>query len=75
MSINARKRYYPNPIPDDFYSGNADTLAAIDGDHLREDYFAWEWGDALFVVIDPYQYTMIKPYAAPREEKTMMKTR
>ena len=62
LSLNARKRYYPNPIPDDFYSGNPDTLAAIDGDHLREDYFAWEWGDALFVFIDPYQYTMTKPY-------------
>jgi hypothetical protein len=24
-------------------------------------YFAWTWGDALFVVIDPYRYTMQKP--------------
>jgi hypothetical protein len=63
LNINLRKNYYPNPIPDDFYSGNTDTLAAIDGDHFREDYFAWEWGDALFVVIDPYQYTMTKPYS------------
>ena len=63
LNINARKLYYPQPIPDDFYSANTDTLAGIDGDHLREDYFAWEWGDALFVVIDPYQYTLIKPYA------------
>jgi hypothetical protein len=64
LSVNARKLYYPNPISDNFYSGNTDnTLTAIDGDHLREDYFAWEWGDALFVVFDPLQYTMIKPYA------------
>jgi hypothetical protein len=63
LSVNARKRYYPSPITDGFYSGNDDTLAAIDGDHLREDYYAWEWGDALFVVIDPFQYTMIKPYS------------
>jgi hypothetical protein len=63
LSVNARKLYYPNPIPDSFYTGNTDTLAQIDGDHLREDYYAWEWGDALFVVIDPFQYTMIKPYA------------
>ena len=62
LSLNARKRYYPNPIPDAFDSGNPDTLAAIDGDHLREDYFAWKWGDALFIFIDPYQYTMTKPY-------------
>jgi hypothetical protein len=64
LSVNARKRYYPNPIPDDFYAGNTDnSLTAINGDHLREDYFAWEWGDALFVVIDPFQYTMTKPYS------------
>jgi hypothetical protein len=71
LSVNARKLYYPNPVPDGFYSGNADaSLAAINGDHLREDYYAWEWGDALFVVIDPYQYTMIKPYAgSPGGEK------
>jgi hypothetical protein len=63
LSVNARKRYYPSPITDGFYSGNDDPLPAIDGDHLREDYYAWEWGDALFVVIDPFQYTMIKPYS------------
>jgi hypothetical protein len=62
LSINARKRYYPNPITDGFYSGNDDELAAIAGDHLRENYYAWEWGDALFVVIDPYHYTMVFPY-------------
>ena len=64
LSVNARKRYYPNPITDGFYSGNDDALAAIAGDHLREDYYAWEWGDALFVVIDPYHYTLRFPYDA-----------
>jgi hypothetical protein len=62
-SVNARKRYYPNPVPDEFYKGNNDALPEIEGDHLREDYFAWEWGDALFVFIDPFQYTMTKPYS------------
>ena len=63
LSINGRKRYYPNPIPDNFYSGNTDTsLTGVDGDHLRGDYFAWTWGDALFVVIDPYEYTLVKPF-------------
>jgi len=65
-SIQARKLYYPTPITDGFYSGNDDTLAAIDaniyGDQFREDYYAWEWGDALFVVFDPFQYTMDNPY-------------
>ena len=32
------------------------------GDELREDYYAWTWGDALFVVIDEFQYTMNLPY-------------
>jgi hypothetical protein len=64
LSVNARKRYYPNPITDGFYSGNDDTLEAIAGDDkFRENYYAWEWGDALFVVIDPYHYTLENPYA------------
>ena len=64
LSVNARKRYFPNPVTDGFYSGNDDPLPAIEGDHLREDYYAWEWGNALFVVIDPYHYTMRFPYDA-----------
>ena len=61
-SIKARKQYFCNPIPDAFYSGNTDQLAAIGGDEYREDYYSWEWGDALFIVLDPFQYTMTKPY-------------
>lgn len=65
-SIQARKAYYPTPIPDGFYTGNTDPLERIDettyGDKLREDYYAWNWGDALFIVIDPFQYTMNLPY-------------
>lgn len=61
LGVNARKMYYPNPIPDDFYSGNEDTHPEIEGDQLKEDYYAWEWGNALFVVLDPYWYTMIWP--------------
>ena len=63
-SIQARKLYYPTPIDEGeggFYTGNTDPLANIDesvyGDEFREDYYAFEWGDALFVVIDPFQYT------------------
>ena len=66
-SIQSRKAYYPTPVPDGFYTGNSDPLAAIDevtyGDELREDYYAWEWGDALFVVIDQFQYTPALPYS------------
>jgi uncharacterized protein (TIGR03437 family) len=53
---NARNLYYPSPGPNDavtgtFYTGNATTLPGIG---LLRDYYAWQWGDALFVVIDPY---------------------
>jgi hypothetical protein len=65
-SIQTRKAGFPTPTQDGFYTGNTDPLAAIDeatyGDEFREDYYAWEWGDALFVVIDPFQYTMLNPY-------------
>jgi hypothetical protein len=71
-SIQARKAFFPTPVTDGFYSGNTDPLARIDdatyGDKLREDYYAWEWGDALFVVIDPFQYTMLNPYGSTAGE-------
>jgi hypothetical protein len=62
LSANARKEYFPNPVPDAFYSGNTEAYSYLNGDHLREDYYAWTWGDALFVVIDPFWYTTTKPY-------------
>ena len=62
MSVNARKRAFLNPVPDDFYTGNTDEIPEIDGDHLLEDYYAFEWGSALFVTLDPYWYTTVRPY-------------
>jgi len=68
MSTNARNEYYLNPDPLDpslasFYTGNTDTPeSTINGDGAIEDYYAWTWGDALFVVIDPYWYSTTKPY-------------
>ena len=59
---NARKRYFLNPVPDVFYSGNTDIYDALDGDQLHEDYYAWTWGNALFVVLDPFWYTTSKPF-------------
>lgn len=80
-SIQARKMYYPTPVEGDFYTGNTDPLSYIDevtyGDQLREDYYAWEWGDALFVVIDPFQYTMVLPYtplAGEESDETVIDT-
>lgn len=48
---NARNTYYSQPAPDAFYSGNTQSIPYIG---LPRNYYAWTWGDALFVVIDPY---------------------
>ena len=53
-SNTQRKRYFPDPVPDNFYTGNA-TKDPNAG--LLEDYYAWEWGDALFIVLDPFWYS------------------
>jgi hypothetical protein len=48
---NARNAHYAQPAPDSFYSGNAVPVPFVG---LLRNYFAWTWGDALFVTIDPY---------------------
>jgi hypothetical protein len=49
----SRKYYYPNPSPNAFYSGN--TTNEPYGIGAPENYFAWTWGDALFIVLDVYR--------------------
>jgi len=49
-----RYRFFPQPAPDGFYTGDAEPVKFIGP--LR-DYYAWTWGDALFVVIDPYWHS------------------
>jgi hypothetical protein len=58
LTTNTRKLYYPNPFPNTFYSGNTKVENYVG---LRENYYSWEWGDALFVVLDPFWYTVTKP--------------
>ena len=50
----SRNSLFPQPAPDDFYTGDAVELENIG---LLRDYYAFTWGDALFVVIDPYWHT------------------
>ena len=50
----ARNRYYPLPAPDGFYTGDTDLVQSIG---LLRDYYAWTWGDALFVVLDNYWHS------------------
>jgi len=54
-SNQIRKRYFPDPVPDGFYSGNN-----LPKPHcgLPQNYYAWEWGAALFVVLDPFSYSI-----------------
>ncbi len=48
-----RKKYFPNPKPNAFYSGSATPHPKAG---LLQNYYAFEWGDALFVALDPYWY-------------------
>ena len=57
-AATTRIKYYPNPQPGGFYSGDT-TAPAFVGP--RGNSYAWEWGNALFVVLDPYWYTVLKP--------------
>jgi hypothetical protein len=49
-----RNRLFPQPAPDTFYSVDAEKVEPVG---LLRDYYAWTWGDALFVVIDPYWHS------------------
>ena len=65
----ARNAYYPQPAPDAFYSGDAEAVEPIG---LLRDYYAFTWGDALFVVIDPYWHSsqaVDNTFGAERDEK------
>jgi hypothetical protein len=53
-STQMRTQYFPNPVPDDFYTGNTALNKKVGA---LQDYYAWEWGDALFIVLDPYWFT------------------
>ena len=48
-----RKQYFTNPIPDRFYTGNQAKHPTLG---LLQDYYAWEWGNALFIALDPYWF-------------------
>ncbi|MFN7919090.1 MAG: YHYH protein [Bryobacteraceae bacterium] len=58
-----RTGYFPNPAPDGFFTGdtrqydsNGSECAGGANCALgqRRSYYAWEWGDALFLVLDPF---------------------
>ena len=49
-----RKYYYPNPYPNGFYTGNTEQ----EGFSISypENYYAFTWGDAQFIVLDVYRH-------------------
>jgi hypothetical protein len=53
-ATKTRRDFYPNPYPNEFYSGNNVKLG--DKSYVG-DYYAWQWGDALFIVLDPFRFT------------------
>lgn len=56
-----RKAYFPNPGPNDFYSGSSREEPFVG---LRQSWYAFHWGDALFVALDPYWYEPEPPEQA-----------
>ena len=58
-STQLRQKYYPNPMPGPFYSGSKAQDPALGA--VRDSYYSWTWGDALFIVLDPFWYTAQKP--------------
>lgn len=60
-----RTAYFPTPAPDSFFAGDSqfydlDGNLCVPGQSVtcglgqRRSYYSWEWGDALFVVLDPF---------------------
>jgi len=58
-STQLRQLYYPNPAPNAFYTGGTTPDTYLGG--VRDGYYAWTWGDAQFIVLDPFWYTASKP--------------
>ena len=53
-ATQTRKRLFPNPEPDNFYTGNTQSEPEVG---LPQNYYQWKWGDAQFIVLDPFRYT------------------
>jgi hypothetical protein len=54
LAAKSRMKNYPLPVSDGFYSGDVEEIENVG---LVRDYYSFEWGDALFVTLDPYWHT------------------
>ena len=50
-AATARSTYFNNPMPNSFYSGESATVLS---NAKGSAYYAWKWGDALFIALDPF---------------------
>ena len=50
-SNQLRTKLFPNPVPNSFYSGNEKEMPPLG---KLQNYFEWTWGDAQFIVLDPF---------------------
>lgn len=66
----ARKRYYPNPEPNAVYT-TPQVPEPIVGS--RQHPYAFRWGSALFVVLDPFWFTVSQPKQGNRWTWTLGK--
>lgn len=53
-SNQLRTKLFPNPVPNSFYSGNEKEMPPLG---KIQNYFEWKWGDAQFIVLDPFWST------------------
>jgi len=56
-TTQVRQQLYLNPTPDSFFSGDTFTESYVG---QRASWYSWQWGDALFIVLDPYWNTTTK---------------
>lgn len=66
LAANARNKYFPLPDPGSFYTGDRDSVPYAG---LLHDYYAFEWGNALFIVIDPYWHSDVPVDNQPGAEE------
>ena len=62
LAARARNAMYPLPAPGGFYTGDEEQVEHVG---LLRDYYAFTWGDALFVAIDPYWHSQVMVDAPP----------
>jgi len=55
-ALKSRLAHFPNPRPNSFYSGQSTPYNLIPNG-LLENYYAWIWGNSLFIVLDDYFYS------------------